>query len=63
MDESFIQILHSNPLQAMAIMAVALLLFVLFGLVPVCGGSYIIYFLLTLPLRRNERARLFLDLL
>ncbi|MCX6927624.1 MAG: type II secretion system F family protein, partial [Verrucomicrobia bacterium] len=40
-----------------------LLLFLLLGVVPVCGASYVIYFLLTLPLRRNERARMFLDLL
>jgi type II secretory pathway component PulF len=28
-----------------------------------CGVIYLFYFLLTLPMRRNERARLFLDLL
>src|SRR5439155_9203518 len=30
---------------------------------PACGAVYLIYFLLTLPMRRNERARFFLDLL
>ena len=44
-------------------MVVALLFYLLVGLVPICGISYVIYFLLTLPMRRNERARLFLDLL
>jgi type II secretory pathway component PulF len=63
MDDSFIQLLHSNPLQAVAVAAFTFLLFLLLGLAPVCGISYVIYFLLTLPLRRNERARMFLDLL
>jgi type II secretory pathway component PulF len=35
----------------------------LLGLLPTLGALSVIYFLLTLPLRRNERARLFLDLL
>ena len=63
MDDSFIQLLSSDPLRALAQVAVSLLIYLLFGLVPVCGISYVIYFLLTLPLRRNERARMFLDLL
>jgi type II secretory pathway component PulF len=63
MDDSLLQLLHSNPLQAIGIMVVALLFYLLVGLVPICGISYVIYFLLTLPMRRNERARLFLDLL
>jgi len=32
-------------------------------LVPICGLFYALYFFLSLPLRRQERARLFLDLL
>ena len=39
------------------------ILYLAIGFLPVCGISYFIYFLLTLPMRRNERARLFLDLL
>lgn len=39
------------------------LIYLVLGLLPVCGASYLIYFLLTLPMRRNERARMFLDLL
>jgi type II secretory pathway component PulF len=38
-------------------------LYVLFGLLPFIGAVFAIYFLLTLPLRRSERARMFLDLL
>ena len=63
MDDSFLQLLSSDPLRALAHVGVSFLIYLLFGLVPVCGISYVIYFLLTLPLRRNERARMFLDLL
>ena len=63
MDDSLLQLLHSDPLRAIGTMAVAVLIYLLVGLVPVCGISYGIYFLLTLPMRRNERARLFLDVL
>ena len=41
----------------------AFLAYLLLGLVPACGAIYLIYFILTLPLRRNERARMLLDLL
>jgi type II secretory pathway component PulF len=37
--------------------------FILFGLLPICALLYLVYFLLTLPMRRRERARLFLHLL
>lgn len=40
-----------------------LVLYALFGLGPTLGFLYLIYYLLTLPIRRNERARLFLDIL
>ena len=63
MNESFTQMLHSNPLQAIAVLALSLVIYLLLGFLPVCGVIYVLYFLLTLPLRRNERARLFLDLL
>ena len=63
MSESFAQLVHSNPLQAMALLVLAFVIYLLLGLLPMCGGIYGIYFLLTLPLRRNERVRLFLDLL
>ena len=33
------------------------------GLIPVCAVLYAVYFLLSIPMRRKERARLFLDLL
>jgi type II secretory pathway component PulF len=43
--------------------ALYFLVYLLLGVLPVCIVAYVFYFLLTLPLRRNERARLFLDLL
>ena len=63
MDNSILQLLHSDPLQAIGTMALAVLIYLLVGLVPVCAISYGIYFLLTLPMRRTERARMLLDLL
>jgi len=39
------------------------LVYVLLGLLPLCAILYLVYFLLTLPMRRNERARFFLDVL
>ncbi len=38
-------------------------LFFLFGVVSMAGTIFLIHYLLTLPMRRAERARLFLDLL
>jgi type II secretory pathway component PulF len=42
---------------------IAAVLLVTIWLALSIGALYIVYFLLTLPMRRNERARLFLDLL
>jgi len=63
MSDTYAQLLHSDPLYAIAVSALALVVFMLVGMLPICGVSYAIYWLLTLPLRRNERARIFLDLL
>jgi type II secretory pathway component PulF len=52
-----------GPLQGFLSVLLGFALYVLLGILPVLGALYVIYFLLTLPLRRNERARLFLDLL
>ena len=41
----------------------AFALYVVLGLLPAVAFLYLIYHLLTLPLRRNERTRIFLDLL
>src|SRR5947209_17133098 len=37
--------------------------YIITGLLPFLGFIYLIYFFTTLPMRRNERARLFLNLL
>ncbi len=63
MSESFAQLFQTAPLQAIGMAVLAFVLYLLLGLLPSCGAVYLIYFLLTLPMRRNERARTFLDLL
>src|ERR1017187_5549218 len=63
MSDSFPQLLQSHPLQAIALLVLTFIVYLALGLVPLCGVCYAIYFLLTLPLRRNERARMFVDLL
>jgi type IV pilus assembly protein PilC len=42
---------------------VGFVLYILLGLLPASAATYVIYFLLTLPMRRNQRARAFIDLL
>ncbi len=63
MSDSYVQLLHSDPLYASAVAALAFVFYLLLGVLPICAVSYLAYWLLTLPLRRNERARIFLDLL
>jgi type II secretory pathway component PulF len=63
MSDSYSQLYHSDPLYAIGVSVLAFVVFLLVGVIPICGLSYGIYWLLTLPLRRNERARMFLDLL
>src|SRR5689334_19156154 len=41
----------------------SLLLYILFTVVPVTVVAWVIYYLLSLPMRRQERARFFLDLI
>ena len=60
---TFSQMLQADPLGTLAGFVLLLVLFALTGL-PIIGTIlYGIYYLLTLPMRRNERARLFVDLL
>jgi type II secretory pathway component PulF len=37
--------------------------FLVIGMLPACGLIYVVYHFLTLPMRRNERSRLFIDIL
>jgi len=39
------------------------LVYVIAGLVPACAATYLIYFMTTIPMRRNQRARSFLNLI
>src|SRR2546426_12612934 len=63
MIDSIEQLSRADPLQGVLTLVVCFALYIMLGLVPLCAFLYLIYFLLTLPMRRNERARLFLDLL
>jgi len=60
---TFSQLFNADPLGTLAMFAGLLLLSVAIGLPFLCGILYGLFVLLTLPMRRNERARLFLDLL
>src|SRR5690348_6147551 len=63
MGEFLHQAFQPDPLQAAFNFLLGCAAYILLGLLPAIGALYVIYFLLTLPLRRNERVRLFLDLL
>ncbi len=63
MEATFQHMSQLDPLQAFLTFLLVFVLYVLIGLAPFCGALYLMYFLLTLPLRRNERARMFLDAL
>ena len=63
MNESFFQLLAHDPTRALLAMALWIVLYVVFGLAPIAAVVYGIYLLLTMPLRRAERTRFFLDLL
>jgi type IV pilus assembly protein PilC len=52
-------VVSSGSVAAYSLMLAAL---TVLELIPACGIIYVFYFFLTLPMRRNERTRLFLDL-
>src|SRR5260370_11609071 len=62
MTDTFQQLLQFAPFPTLAELVLRFVIFILADLLPSFGAIYLIYFLLTLPMRRNERARLFLDL-
>ena len=63
MNEFLRQILEPDPVVGLLGLFLAFVAYVLLGLLPVLGAVYLIYFLLTLPMRRTERVRMFLNLL
>jgi type II secretory pathway component PulF len=54
---------HFGLLQSILLLILGGFLYFTSVFLPLMGILYVIYFILTLPMRRNERARLFLDLL
>lgn len=60
---NLLQHFQSDPLGTLVGIFLLLLLDIVVGVLPACAIFYGFYFLFTLPMRRNERARLFLDLL
>jgi type II secretory pathway component PulF len=52
-----------DPFDSIARFVIGSALYVLLGLVPTVAALYAIYFIVTLPMRRTERGRIFLDLL
>jgi type II secretory pathway component PulF len=63
MTETLYRLLQPQSIDGIIHVLLIFVLYFLLGLLPACGVVYLIYFLLTLPMRRNERARFFLDLL
>jgi len=63
MTDTLSQLFQLDPIAGIAGLVLIFLLYAVVGFLPACGFVYAIYFLLTLPMRRNERARFFLDLL
>jgi type IV pilus assembly protein PilC len=63
MSEILGQLSESFSLENTGLLLLSFILYVVLGLVPLVAVLYVLYFLLTLPMRRNERARMFIDLL
>jgi len=63
MAETFQQFLGPGAGVNLPALVLSFLLFVVVGILPVAAVTYLIYFLVTLPMRRNERARMLLDLM
>ncbi len=59
----FHQLAGADPLEGFLMLLAGCLVYLVLGLVPILAALYGLYFVLTLPMRRTERARLFLDLL
>src|SRR5690242_529661 len=57
------QLFEPDPLRGFLELSFSFVLYVLLGIMPMVGSVYLVYFLLTLPMRRAERGRLFLDLI
>lgn len=63
MNDSILRFLGPDPVWGIAGVLLGFLLYIVAVSLPILAGLYVVYFLLTLPMRRAERSRLFLDLL
>ena len=57
------QLFEPDPLRGFLELLFGFVLYVALGILPMLGSVYLVYFLLTLPMRRAERGRMFLDLI
>jgi type II secretory pathway component PulF len=63
MEDILVQLCQEGPARGILGLTFSFVGYILLGLIPACGSVYLLYFLFTLPMRRNERARMVLDCL
>ncbi len=61
--QSLHSLMQNDPAEGIALLVLAFLAYVLLGLLPMFAALYVVFYCLTLPMRRNERVRVFLDYL
>lgn len=57
------QLMQSDPAEGIALLVLGFIAYVLLALLPTVVALYLVFYFLTLPMRRNERVRIFLDYL
>jgi type IV pilus assembly protein PilC len=62
MSEFLHQLFEPDSLRGFVELSFGFIVYLLLGILPMAGSVYLVYFLLTLPMRRAERGRTFLDL-
>jgi len=61
MQDTLQQFFQGDPAHGLLSMVLSFIVYIALGLVPATAAIYLLYLLLTLPMRRNERARMILD--
>ncbi len=61
--QSLSQLLQNDPAEGIALLVLGFIAYVLLGVLPTVAALYLVFYFLTLPMRRNERVRVFLDYL